>query len=131
MSKARGVTMPRAFVPYIRRFATATTSPRARFVLMHGQVWNLLGQRPAGMRLGRAKGCYKNVTNAVLDCPAWRYVEGYAHHRLGVMSELRRPLRQMLGRPSVAGWNDHVCPRSGRGRAAAPGHRQVGRPRRR
>jgi len=115
MSKARGVTMPRAIVPYIRRFATATTSPRARFVLMHGQVWNLLGQRPAGMRLGRAKGCYKNATNAVLDCPAWLYVEGYAHHRLGVMSELRRPLRQMLGRPSVAGWNDHACP----GQAAA------------
>jgi hypothetical protein len=33
----------------------------------------------------------------------------------GVMSELRRPLRQMLGRPSVAGWNDRVCP----GQAAA------------
>jgi hypothetical protein len=87
MSKARGVTMPRAIVPYLRRFATATTSPRARFVLMHGQVWKLLGQRPAGMRLGRAKGCYKNATNAVLDCPAWRYVEGYAHHRLGVILE--------------------------------------------
>jgi hypothetical protein len=23
----------------------------------------------------------------VLDCPAWRYVEGYAHHRLGVILE--------------------------------------------
>jgi hypothetical protein len=39
------------------------------------------------MRLGRAKGCYKNATNAVLDCPAWRYVEGYAHHRLGIIAE--------------------------------------------
>jgi hypothetical protein len=28
----------------------------------------------------------------------------------GVMRELRRPLRRMLGRASVAGWNDHVCP---------------------
>jgi hypothetical protein len=87
MSKARGVTMPRAIVPYICKLATATTSPRARFVLMHGQVWKRLGQRPAGMRLGRAKDCYKNATNAVLDCPAWRYVEGYAHHRLGIIAE--------------------------------------------
>jgi hypothetical protein len=39
------------------------------------------------MRLGRAKDCYKNATNAVLDCPAWRYVEGYAHHRLGIIAE--------------------------------------------
>jgi hypothetical protein len=28
----------------------------------------------------------------------------------GVMSELRRPLRRMLGRADVAGWNDRVCP---------------------
>jgi hypothetical protein len=28
----------------------------------------------------------------------------------GVMRELRRPLRRMLGRASVADWNDHVCP---------------------
>ena len=33
----------------------------------------------------------------------------------GVISELRQSLRQMLGRPSVAGWNDHACP----GQAAA------------
>ena len=43
MSKARGVTMPRAIVPYICKLATATTSPRARFVLMHGQVWKRPG----------------------------------------------------------------------------------------
>ena len=28
----------------------------------------------------------------------------------GVMSELRRPLRRLLERASVAGWNDRVCP---------------------
>jgi hypothetical protein len=28
----------------------------------------------------------------------------------GVIRELRRPLRQILGRASVGGWNDRVCP---------------------
>jgi transposase-like protein len=48
----------------------------------------------------------------VSEATFYTWKKKYAH--LGV-SELRRPLRQMLGRPSVAGWNDHVCP----GQAAA------------
>jgi hypothetical protein len=27
-----------------------------------------------------------------------------------VIAELRRPLRRVLGRADLAGWNDHVCP---------------------
>ena len=39
-------------------------------------------------------------------------VDGYdtASCPAGFMSELRRPLRRMLGRASVAAWNDRVCP---------------------
>lgn len=39
-------------------------------------------------------------------------VDGYdtASCPAGFISELRRPLRRMLGRASVAAWNDRVCP---------------------
>lgn len=56
---------------------------RALFELLNIDVYDLLG--PDVARYDTA------------PCPA------------GVMSELRRPLRQVLGRASVAGWNDRVC----------------------
>ena len=49
----------------------------------------------------------------------------------GVMSELRRPLRQIARTAQRSRLERSCLRRSGRGRAAAPGHRQVGRPRRR
>lgn len=75
----------------VRSMSPAATSwcvvgavDRALYELLNIDVYDLLG--------------LDVVSYDTAPCPA------------GVMSELRRPLRRTLGRASVAGWNDRVCP---------------------
>jgi hypothetical protein len=74
----------RSTAPSARAWCVVGAVDRALYELLNIEVYDLLGLEVAGYDIA--------------PCPA------------GIMRELRRPLRRVLGEANVAAWNDRVCP---------------------